>query len=210
MVGQPGKETVADMVRLADIPALGINLDRRPDRLQNVRKLAKSFGFYSFEKVTAVDGRQLEKSAGSFRKVSGSLYRLSWTDEGIRKTGFIKLSPSLQKLAHRDLVSRWGLYGCAQSHINGLTRAIALFDQRSPAVCILEDDVGVDADAEKGQVDEMLQALEGRRRGWKICSWAEKRVRIGLLNHATRPSQGFQGCAGLSACISPMPTSSGT
>ena len=42
------------MVRLADIPVLEINLDRRPDRLQNVRKLAKSFGSYSFEKVTAV------------------------------------------------------------------------------------------------------------------------------------------------------------
>ncbi|CAE7827353.1 unnamed protein product [Symbiodinium sp. KB8] len=156
------------MVRLSDIPALGINLDKRPDRLKNVRKFAKTMGFYSFQKITAVDGHHLEDCDGQYRKVSASLFRLTWTGDGTRCKGYIKMSASLQKLASKKLVSRWSLYGCSQSHIKALQRTVSLFTQGFPAVCILEDDVATPAEAERKKIDRILETLEKRSKGWKL------------------------------------------
>ena len=150
--GHTWQRPIEVVVRLSDIPALGINLDKR---IGTFGSSPSQWVFCASKRPQPCMDGSREDCDGQYRKVSGSLFRLTWTSDGTRCNGHIKMSSSLQKLANKKLVSRWSLlHRCSQSHIKALQRAVSLFSRRFPASCILEDNVATPAGAERNNSAE--------------------------------------------------------
>lgn len=107
-----------------------INLDRRPDRDENVKKEIAKINFNGpVERIPAVDGRELDIS--------------NLSDNLITREGKID---ALNKNAGLYYVMTPGAIGCALSHHNLATTIIEEMNDNNNYVLILEDDVELEDD----------------------------------------------------------------
>ena len=104
---------------VAKLPAYVINLERRPDRLRQMKQLMKSLGVEKVRYRKAVDGiALLQKQAGRSVKKPGKLkkYKLTWTDAHTK----LRIS-HMQKLPNQMHAQRgwsiWGMLGRNLSHL---------------------------------------------------------------------------------------------
>ena len=98
---------------------------------------------------------------------------LSWEGaDGQRQNGRVRLSPKLRKMARKQLLCRWGVFGCAQSHGCALQKALQLFGQGYTAVLVFEDDAVMNpkttvADASQ-RINMVLAFLTKTHPDWKL------------------------------------------
>ena len=104
---------------VAKLPAYVINLERRPDRLCQMKQLMKSLGVQKVIYRKAVDGiALLQKQAGRCVKKPGKLkqYKLTWTDVDTK----LRIS-QMQKIPNKLHAQRgwsiWSMLGCNLSHL---------------------------------------------------------------------------------------------
>ena len=116
-----------------------INLDRRPDRDQNIQQLFQQFNIQNIsEKISAVDGSMLNLDNISQNIISEK--GISDAKDKTKITG-IPLTP--------------GGIGCALSHRSAWQKII---DENLDTVLILEDDISIDKDFHSKLNTYMIQA----------------------------------------------------
>ena len=142
------------MVLLRDVPTLVLNLPRHGPQKTHIKKICQTLTCKPTF-VNAVDGAALPRE--HLRK---GVLHLSWTSStGQRASGRIRLSAKLQTMRTKGTLNAWSVFGCAQSHIVAVQRALALFDGGCRHVLILEDDATLTSSSSPSEVRG--RALQG-------------------------------------------------
>ena len=188
----PEAPTVSSRV-WPQMPAVCINLERRPDRKQNALGLAKELGLQDMRIITAVDGQQLLKSGGRAYQASNAngcpKFLMLWDDAG-RSEQHACCGGRGAKNGTADI---WALLGCTLSHEVALKALADMMDSSDcDAGLVLEDDTciraGLSAEDLNGQVRGIINTLDTRFPNWALLQlngkpvdrWA-KRTRNGMV-----------------------------
>ena len=159
------------MVLLRDVPTLVLNLPRHGPRKTHIKKICQTLTCKPTF-VNAVDGAAMQ-AANSREHLRKGVLRLSWASStGQRASGRIRLSAKLQTMRTKGTLSAWSVFGCAQSHIVAVQRALALFDSGCRYVLILEDDATLTSSSSpsevRGRIARAFSFLNKHHAGWGV------------------------------------------
>lgn len=121
---------------LNDIPVILISLERQLERRARTTDFLKTLGLHNVAVLIATDGEKLLCAGGRQRKVTSTMWRLCYEENGHRVSRFIKPG----QLAADGATNLFNQHACAWSHRRAMTLALDLLEQH-PAVMIAEDDL---------------------------------------------------------------------